>query len=245
MRLRMLTYNIHKCVGGVDRRLNPSRIAETIAYYEPDIVLLQEVASRKEGDRHKRQVDILGDQLGYCHRAYFPNVTRRNGDYGNAILSRHPIAETNHIDLTLPLKKRRSVIHARIRLHLKPGQERTLNVYNLHLGLSGFERKLQLRRFLASQPFSHLHELAPIVVGGDFNDVWGTLGEKILEPADFRGAPQRLFTFPAFLPVRALDAFYVRGDIQMTQVQRARIEVSRRASDHLPLIADMVLGPAL
>lgn len=236
-----MTYNIHKCVGGVDRRLDPSRIAETIAYYGPDIVLLQEIASPKDSESHKKQVDILGDSLGYNHRAYFPNVTRRNGHYGNAILSRYPITEINHIDLTLPFKKRRSVLHARIRLRRASGQGRTLNVYNLHLGLSGLERRFQLRRFLRSQPFAHLHARAPIVVGGDFNDVWGTLSNKILTPAGFRGAPHRLFTFPAFLPLRGLDAFYCRGDIQMTHVQRAGIKVSRWASDHLPVIADMAL----
>ena len=236
-----MTYNIHKCVGGVDRRLDPSRIAETIAYYGPAIVLLQEVASPKEGGSDKKQVDILGDRLGYPHRAYFPNVARRGGHYGNAILSLYPITEINHIDLTVPLKKRRSVIHARIRLRRASGQGRTINVYNLHLGLSGLERKSQLRRFLTSHPFAHLHARAPIIVGGDFNDVWGTLGNKILEPAGFRGAAQRLRTFPAFLPMRGLDAFYVRGDIRLTHAQRAHTAVSRRASDHLPVIADMVL----
>ena len=43
IKIRVLTYNIHKAIGGVDRRYRPERIIETIGHYQPDIVLLQEV----------------------------------------------------------------------------------------------------------------------------------------------------------------------------------------------------------
>ena len=43
MRFRIVTYNIHKGIGGIDRRYRPERIAETLAHYEPDIVFMQEV----------------------------------------------------------------------------------------------------------------------------------------------------------------------------------------------------------
>jgi endonuclease/exonuclease/phosphatase family metal-dependent hydrolase len=242
MRFRILTYNVHKCVGGVDRRCSPSRIAKTIARYRPDVVLLQEVVGPAAGSADERQVDVLGDLLGYRHRVFFPHVTRRGGgQYGNAVLSRFPITEASHIDLTVPLKKRRAGVHSRIRLRPASGHPRTLHVYNLHLGLSGVERKIQLRRLLDSRLFAGTHARAPVVVGGDFNDVWGTLGRKVLAPAGFRGVPERLFTFPAFAPMRPFDTFYVRGDIRIARARRARVKVARRASDHLPVIADMVL----
>ena len=235
MHLRVLTYNIHKCIGGLDRRYDLSRIIETIRHYAPDIVLLQEAASSEDA----QQSDMIGERLGYRHRAYFPCVNRRKkGWHGNAILSRYPIIESDHIDLSVPLKKRRSALHARIRLRSASGKSLTLHVYNLHLGLSGMERKFQLKRFLQRSPFAHLHQRAPILVGGDFNDVWGTLGKKILAPAGLRGAPRRIFTFPAYAPIRALDAFYVRGDLEITHLQRSSLNLARRASDHLPLIAD-------
>jgi len=239
---RILTYNIHKCVGGVDRRHDPERIAEAIAHYRPDIAMLQEVESPHGRGARAEQAHLLGERLGYRHRAYFPHVIRRGGgQYGNAVLSRYPILETNHIDLTIPLKKKRGALHARIRAYAPSGRARTLHVYNLHLGLSGIERKLQLRRFLNSHPFARLHVRAPIIVGGDFNDVWGTLGRKVLAPAGFRGMTQKLSTFPAFAPMRALDAFYVRGSILIAHAQRGQARVCRQASDHLPVIADMIL----
>ena len=81
----------------------------------------------------------------------------------------------------------------------------------------------------------------PVVVGGDFNDVWGSLGEKLLGPAGFLRAGGLIHTYPAFLPVRPLDGLWVRGDIQPERCFRSRLELAREASDHLPLVADLAV----
>jgi endonuclease/exonuclease/phosphatase family metal-dependent hydrolase len=246
--IRLLTYNVHKCIGGIDRRYAPERVRDVIRHYQPDVVLLQEVdrgVRRSNGDR---QVDLLGDMLELRHRTWFPNVeVRGGGQYGNAILSRFPLTETSNIDLTIPPKKRRSVLHARYRVRLARRDSRrfitrTVHVYNMHLGLAGMERKLQLRRFLESHPFVGLHAETPIVVAGDFNDVWGTLGKKLLVPAGFRGIEHPIRTFPAYAPVRPLDCVFVRGNLQIAQVQRSRLEMAKKASDHLPLIVDLIVS---
>jgi endonuclease/exonuclease/phosphatase family metal-dependent hydrolase len=242
MLLRVITYNIHKCIGGVDRRYDPERVIHTLRHYDPDLVLLQEVDEEASRSRWHRQVDVLGDGLDFSNRSYFPNVSLRSGGrYGNAVLSRYPITQTQNIDLTIPLKKRRSVLHARCRVPVN-GTDRTVHVYNLHLGLAGFERGIQLRRFLLSHPFASLHQRTPIVVGGDFNDVWGTLGPRFLEPAGFRRSGALIKTFPAFRPVRPLDAIYVRGEVEPGRCFHGQVESARRASDHLPLIAELWLG---
>jgi endonuclease/exonuclease/phosphatase family metal-dependent hydrolase len=243
VKLRILTYNVHKCIGGVDRRYDPTRVCETIAHYEPDVVLLQEVDHRVKRSNHDRQVDLLGDLLGYRHRTWFPNVVvRGGGEYGNAILSRFPLTDTRNIDLTVGWRKRRSVLHARYRVRVPETRRvRTVHVFNMHLGLSGGERKIQLKRFLDSNPFKGFNERTPLIVAGDFNDVWGTLGKKLLMPAGFRGMGQPLRTFPSYAPVRALDSVYVRGDVELHRVQRGRVALAKRASDHLPLIADIEL----
>jgi len=41
--------------------------------------------------------------------------------------------------------------------------------------------------------------------------------------------------------VRALDAIYVRGPVDIVSADRSRTELSRRASDHLPLIAELAI----
>ena len=204
---------------------------------------MQEVAQMARRSNYDSQVHKLGELLGYRHRTYFVNVRkRRRGDYGNAILSRFPLTDTSNIDLTIPLKKARSVLHARFRVRVGRQSTRTLHVFNLHLGLSGAERKIQLRRFLDSDPFAGLDHRTPILVAGDFNDVWGTLGRKLLEPAGFRGMSRPIRTFPAYAPVRALDSIYVRGSMRISRVQASRLMIAKHASDHLPLIADLEIA---
>ncbi len=244
MQLRLLTYNIHKCVGGLDRRCDPSRVAEAIARFRPDVALLQEVEDLEGGGgHHEPQIDILSDRLGFRYRHFAPHTRRWDGRrYGNAILSRHPILDAGLIDLTISLKKRRSALHAKLRVRSPAGRSRTLHIYNLHLGLSGIERRLQLKRFLESRPLSRLHARAPVVLGGDFNDLWGSLGRRILSKEGFRSHGGRLSTFPAFAPLGALDAFYWRGDVDLSRLERGWTPSIRRASDHLPLIADVRLA---
>ena len=241
MKLRVLTYNIHKCIGGVDRRYDPQRVVDAIGHYEPDVLLLQEVDDQVPRSNHDRQVDVLGEMLGMNHRAWFPNVkVRGGGEYGNAVISRYPLVDTRNVDLTVAPKKRRSVLHAELRIR-HGDVDRTLHVYNMHLGLAQYERKIQLRTFLASHPFAGLHHETPVLVGGDFNDVWGSLG-RLLLPSGFRTAGRRPRTFPAWAPVRALDSIYVRGHVQLLDVARGEVDCARRASDHRPLYADVVIA---
>lgn len=241
MKLRALSWNVHKCTGGIDRRYDPERTAQVIASCNADVALLQEVAQDGTWYRGDRQVDVLGDLLRMPHRSYHVNVRlgRRRGAYGNAVLSRYPITATENVDLTLPGRKARSVLHAELRIALPEGHTRTMHVFNLHLGLSESERREQLRRFLSARPFAGLHARTPILVGGDFNDVWGTLGRRLLEPAGFRGPSRPLYTFPAYAPLRALDSVYLRGNVDVLSMRTLRAHPARAASDHLALLAHL------
>jgi len=240
MRFRIVTYNIHKGIGGIDRRYRPERIAETLAHYEPDIVFMQEVDDGVPRSRGHNQVEWFGDALGLHHRVYQPNVRLRLGRYGNAILSRFPLADTHHIELTVPLKKRRRALAARCHLRTEH-HHRTLVLFNFHLGLAGYERAIQLKRLTSDRMFQHTHRSTAMIVGGDLNDVWGSLGRRLLEPAGLRPACHPVNTFPAIRPVRPLDQFYFRGGLQCHNCFRSRAEIARHASDHLPLIAEFEL----
>jgi endonuclease/exonuclease/phosphatase family metal-dependent hydrolase len=166
---------------------------------------------------------------------------RGGGQYGNAILSRYPLIESTNIDVTLRFKKRRSVLHGVLRVR-HDEVDRTVHVFNMHLGLARYERKRQLEIFLASHPFAHLHHDTPVVVGGDLNDVYGGLGQ-LLAPSGFRGIDRRPLTFPAWGPMRALDAIFVRGAVDLQKLMRCDSDLARRASDHRPLVAEVKLQP--
>ncbi len=240
MKLRILSYNIHKCIGGVDRRYEPARVAEVIHKLDADVLLLQEVDNGVPRSNGDSQHEVLGDLLGMKHRTWFPNVdVRGGGTYGNAILSRYPIIESTNLDLSIRWKKKRSALHGVIRVR-HDDVDRTVHLFNMHLGLARFERKIQLRMFLDSHPFSGLHHETPVVVGGDLNDVYGRLGE-LLRPAGFRGVERRPLTFPAWGPMRALDAIFVRGAVDFMKLSRCDSELARRASDHRPLVAEIRL----
>ncbi len=241
MRFRLITYNIHKGIGGVDRRYRPERIVESVRHYAPDVVLLQEVDDGSPRSHHHRQVDVLGDALDLPYRVFQPNVRLKEGQYGNAILSRHPLTDIQDLDLTIPLKKRRRALIAHCRLRCDQ-HVRTLLLFNVHLGLAGFERTIQLRRLLASGVLQHTRHDTGVIVAGDYNDVWGTLGRRLLEPAGFKPACFRRRTFPAVLPMRSLDRVYYRGDLNVHHSFASRTEVARQASDHLPLVVDFLLS---
>ncbi len=241
MRFRLITYNIHKGIGGVDRRYRPERIIETLARYNADVVLLQEVDDGVPRSRHDRQVDTLGDALGMSHRAFQRNVSLTNGYYGNAILSRHPLHDVHHVDLTVPLKKRRRALVARC--VIREQYQRTIQLVNCHLGLAGFERAIQLRKILDSKALRQLHHQTPTIVGGDYNDLWGSLGKRLMEPAGYFAACKAARTFPAIMPVRSLDRIYFKGDLRFEHSFPARTEIARQASDHLPIVADFELQP--
>ena len=239
--IRLVTYNIHKGLGGVDRRYRLDRIIEVLTHCRGDIMLLQEVDDGVPRSRHDRQVELLAEALGIDHFVYQPNVRLKRGQYGNAILSRFPVEHPVHLELTIPLKKRRRAlaVHARIPVD---GRTRTLVVINAHLGLAGFERAVQMRRILESPVVRRTRRQTPIVVGGDLNDVWATLGKRLLRPAGFQPTSWRIKTFPAAYPLRALDWLFLRGDIAHRHTFAARTRTARQASDHLPLVSDLWIG---
>lgn len=241
MKLRLMTYNIHKGIGGVDRRYDPGRLIETIEAYDPDILMLQEVDNGVARSCYDCQVDLLGDAMGYEHRVFQVNVHLKQGHYGNAILSRFALPETWDLDLTVSIKKQRRAQIAKVHLHCDK-HSKTLLLCNTHLGLAGFERTLQIKKLLACEPIENLHHNTPAIIGGDFNDVWSSHGRKLMTPQGFQCAVGKIKTFPAIFPVRSLDAIYYRGNIEHLSSFAGRKRSAKHASDHLPLIADFEIG---
>ena len=232
-----MTYNIHKGIGGVDRRYDLNRIAEVIGHYQPDVAMLQEVDEGVRRSRHDHQIYELAAALDFSHFAFQRNVHLRVGHYGNAILSRFPIFETHDVNLKIPLKKRRRALIAKAQIDIE-GHSRSLLLCNTHLGLAGFERSVQISRLMACESIMHLHRDTPAIIGGDFNDIWSSLGRKLMFPAGFRCAVGRAKTFPAVMAVRCLDAVYYRGDLELLGSFAGHTRECSQAYDHLPVIAD-------
>ena len=237
MHFRLLSFNIHKGIGGVDRRYDLHRVVDTINFYEPDVVMLQEVDEEVPRSRHHRQAELLADAIKLPHIAYQRNVRLKVGHYGNAILSRYPLTEAFDIDLTLPPKKRRGALVTRLSISVGE-HEKSIILANIHLGLSGLERQIQLRRLLACDCLSLPRKRTPLVIAGDYNDVWGSLGRRVMERAGFLAATGAIRTFPAAMPLRCLDRVFYRGDLKPLRAFAGHTETAKRASDHLPIVVE-------
>jgi endonuclease/exonuclease/phosphatase family metal-dependent hydrolase len=186
------------------------------------------------------QAEMLSRALEMPYLAYAPEHRFKVGGYGNLILSRFPLSHVHRVDLTIGWRKRRGVVTARTHVRHE-GHTRSVVVFNLHLGLAGSERGEQLARFLECHPFAGLHARTPVILGGDLNDLWGSLGPRYLAPVGFSRAGSLSNTFPAMLPLRPLDGIFVRGDVQAASCGPRRTALTRAASDHLPLVADLDL----
>ncbi len=245
--VRVLTWNVHKGIGGLDRRYRPWRVTEVIRFHNPDIVLLQEVAESIPRFRHDRQTGSWAGVLGYPYLVFSPNVRLEEGRWGNAILSRYPILRTVHLDLSFPMKKRRGAVIADI--SVLAGRKRVhLHAVNVHLGLSGVERRWQIRRLLSSAPLAELKAASRIVIAGDMNDWTGVLAGRRspLRKAGFASAWGRHHgsarSFPAWYPVVALDRVFLRGPVACRHAYCSSHSLARRASDHLPIVVDLAMG---
>lgn len=242
MKFRVVTYNIHKGIGGVDRKYRLDRIVETLRHLEADLVCLQEVDDGVRRSNYQQQADVLSQELALPHLAFQRNVKLKRGSYGNAILSKHALSEISNVDLTIPLKKRRRALLAECRLR-KDGHQHKLLVASLHLGLAGFERQIQLRRLLAHRSLAQANARSSILLCGDYNDVWGTLGKRVMQPAGYRSVSRATRTFPAVMPIRPLDRIFYHGPLHSKHAFAGHTKLARQASDHLPLVADFEFDP--
>jgi endonuclease/exonuclease/phosphatase family metal-dependent hydrolase len=247
MRLRVMTYNIHRAIG-VDRRFRLDRVAGIIRHYSPDVALLQEV---DQGAPRSRQLDLakeLAEQLEYPHYALGLNTTLRQGRWGNATLSRYPIVNQSNIDLTVDVRKRRGCQHTTILAQKQSGHEHSVEVFNLHLGLSAWERMRQVGILARAQEFASLNRETPCLIAGDFNDWRSMLHPVFADVMGFECVTHKpgayetsLRTFPSFSPRGGLDRIYYRGPLKSELAHACRLAVSKVASDHLPVIADFEL----
>ncbi len=243
MRFRLVTYNIHKAIG-VDGAFRPERIITILKRYNADITLLQEVDRGVPRSDHLDLASTIAKALDYEHRAVGMNHTMKKGRYGNATLSRFPIGRQRNIDLTHSWRKRRGAQHTVIEIPHRRGTV-SLDVFNVHLGLSAKERRVQVRRILESGDMQRLDATHACIVAGDMNDWRGVLKRQRFADAGFVCATTRrpgsrwsIKTFPSYAPTGGLDKIFYRGPLHPVHVYRSRLKLAQLASDHLPVIAD-------
>src|ERR1041385_7331964 len=238
-RFRIATYNIHKC-RGVDGRTHPERIARVLEEVAADIVSLQEVVSHAGRAIADHQADFLAGRLG-LFGAMGETRKHRGGSYGNLTLSRWDFKLVRPIDVTVAGREQRAALRTDVRLG-----SHVLHVFNLHLGTAHRERRLQAARLLDRDLLRALDISGPRIVLGDFNEwVHGLVTRTLTAEfhlSDLRAHLPRVRSYPALLPVLNLDHIYFDHHLRIEKAFFHRSRRSLIASDHLPLVADVVLA---
>lgn len=235
-----MTYNVHRCVG-LDGRHAPARIASVIAACAPDVVALQELDVRRRRTQQVNQPKLLADALGMSYHFQSALRTRRE-EYGEAILSRLPMAKIHCGHLPMPghLKvERRCALWVSVSVGCA-----TVQIVNTHFGLNRGERRLQADTLLGPEWLGAAHCTGPKILCGDLNltfrsPVYARIARALsdVQPRANGHPPRR--TWPSLLPLVALDHVFVSPDIRVRRVEVPRSRQGRIASDHLPVVADL------
>lgn len=233
--LRIMTYNVHSCLG-TDGRYDPARIADVIAHEEPDIVALQEVDMGVERSAGLQQADWLAARLDMT--AHFTCATPwGQGRYGNALLCRHPFRLLSEGCLPSRGGETRAAQWLRV-----SWAGLAVDVINTHLSVHFMERLAQVSTLLGTEWLSRPTEQALVVCGdfnsGPFSPVYRRLARR-LHDAPASAAGGACSTWPSVLPFMRLDHVFTSDFFAPARVRVPRSELTRLASDHLPLVVDL------
>ena len=249
MSTRIMTYNVHSCVG-VDDRLDVARIAAVIAQSKPDIVALQELDVGRMRTGGVDQAHAIAGRLGMAFH-FNCAMTVAEEQYGDAILTALPmrLVKTGPLP-TLPrlrgLEPRGALWAA---VEIAPGVE--VQVVNTHLGLVPLEQKAQAASLMGPRWLGDKTCAEPRILIGDFNATsryacYGQLtgrlrdAQRALQQQQGR-AGRAIPTFPSRFPVLRIDHVFVSEGIEVLDVRVPDGPQARAASDHLPLVVDIRL----
>ena len=229
-RLRIVTWNVHGCVGR-DGRYDPDRVARHIEALRPDIAALQEVDSRRRREPGEDPFDLLASRVG-DHGRHAPVITTERGRYGQLLASRWPLTDSTIHDVSVGGREPRRIIEA----HVEPGGV-PIRILATHLGLKHRERRIQLSR-LRDIVLGGDRRLATVIMG-DFND-WRRRGPVHRSLSDIVHGGSGHATFPSVLPLLPLDRILWHPAPIM--IRSWIVGEGRHASDHLALAADFRIG---
>lgn len=241
--LRIMTYNIHSGIG-MDGKISPERIARVIAQYDPDIVALQEVDVCRSRSNCVDQARVIAKLLSMDVH-FSPTIHGEKEQYGNAILTHFPMRMVRAEKLPgLPEKKNmepRGAIWVTIEVN---GNK--LQFFNTHLGLRKKERQVQAEALFDQHWLSHPNCRGYSVVCGDFNSlpfskVWRRFKQRFNDAQIVLDGHRPKKTLLGRFPLARIDYVFVEHGIEVTGIDVPSTELTRVASDHLPLIVDLYI----
>jgi len=246
MRLKILSYNIHKGFDWNNRKYCLQEMKNLINASKAEIVFLQEVVGKNENFKEKGLIDsqfeFLADEL-WPHYSYAQNALYDHGHHGNLILSKYPIESFENFNLSTNSWEKRGMLVCKIKIPVSEENptEKKLFAACLHLNLLHSGRKLQyekIREFITKK--SKIEDL-PFIVAGDFND-WNQKSFQVFEEVMGMHEVHKFIngsfarTFPSRVPILCLDRIYVKNlEILKSEV----VFYDQHLSDHLPISCEV------
>ncbi|WP_309089885.1 endonuclease/exonuclease/phosphatase family protein [Phenylobacterium sp.] len=237
---RIVTYNVHRCVGN-DRRLDVARIAAVLAALNPDIVALQELDVGRRRTGHVDQAHEIAQRLEMSHH-FHAAMQVEEERYGDAILTVYPerlvkVGPLPGYDRMRGLEPR-GALWVEVEIDGKPVQ-----IINTHLGLVPREQQIQAAHLAGASWLDHPECRWPTILLGDFNAtgtsvVYRTLTTRLQAARRLSRRRTPTSTFPSPLPVLRIDHVFVSPGIEVQDVFAPFDPLTRVASDHLPLVMD-------
>jgi endonuclease/exonuclease/phosphatase family metal-dependent hydrolase len=227
--IRVASYNMRKAIG-LDRRRRPERTIDVLNELDADVIALQE-ADRRFGSRASAlPVHLIEEHSDYKP---VPLDTRAAsiGWHGNALLVRKDVEVGAHEILHLPSLEPRGAVLADVSVGGV-----ALRVVGMHLDLSGLWRRKQAHAILAH--LDERHGDPPRVMMGDLNE-WSAGGGCLRDFAAHHRFATCGRSFHARRPIAALDRIMVSPTLEIVACGVHDTATSRRASDHLPIWAEL------
>lgn len=224
---RLASWNIRAGLG-TDLRRDAGRVLDGIAALAADIVALQESDFRTGSRPTALPRDLIAERTGLLPLPIGLNAVSL-GWHGNAILARPGFDLCGLERLNLPGLEPRGAVIADLE------GPTALRIVAVHLGLLRAARRRQLD---AIREALQRHPPRPTVILGDFNEYSRRVGlGRIAKP--FILVPTGA-TFPSGRPFLHLDRIAHSHDLAVTPLALP-LALANRASDHLPLLAELRL----
>ncbi len=232
MHLRIATYNIHKCIGR-DGITETDRIVSVLRELDADIIALQEVSSTviSQSQEVSNMLSYLARETGMEPVEGY-TLTVEGAQYGNALLTRISPIAVKRIDISFKGREPRGIIQAHLEINnLK------IVLWATHLGLGIRERHWQVKKLLK---IIETTDGDIRILLGDFNE-WLSWGRPLRALHRlFRTVPSPA-SFPSARPFLKLDRIWVHPVDKLKIVRAHMTQISRLASDHVPIVADLHL----
>lgn len=233
--MRIISFNTQHCLDYLNQVIDFQLFADTIVALNADVVGLNEMRGAGSHPEYTDQTKALSDLSGMPYYFFAKAIDFEGPNpYGNAMLSKYPLASAEVILIPDPNPKRYDPGRYETRCLLKAVLENGLTILICHFGLNPDEQENAVQTIL-----SHIPDRKCVLMG-DFNvtpdsSILAPIYQRMKDTADYFTEPK--LSFPSDNPERKIDYIFTTADLEVTAADIPALVVS----DHRPYIVDINL----